>query len=148
MKSRIFILSLIMVVSLTILTSGGTKKEISVDEAIEAFSYTWINPDYTLKAKFVVYPDGKMSSYSLVDMPLDTPHRKVRYTIDEAWTDSDGNIWFKSTHKWPEEVILYQINKISESGNVWEYHFAHGDLSNLPDEINPDAPKYKIYYRQ
>jgi len=147
MKSRIFILSLIMIVSLTILTSGGTKKEISVDEAIEAFSYTWINPDYTLEAKIVVYPDGTMSPYSLVDMPLDTPHYEYRYTIHEAWTDSDGNIWFKSTHKFGVET-WYQINKISESGNVWEYHLAYGDLSNLPDEINPDAPKYRIYYRQ
>ena len=75
MKSRIFILSLIMVVSLTILTSGGTKKEISVNGAIKAFSYTWINPDYPGEpnAKYVVYPDGTMSAYSLVDMPLDTP---------------------------------------------------------------------------
>jgi len=151
MKSRIFILSLIMVVSLTILTSGGTKKEISVDEVLEVFCHTWINHDYDDKeipsAKAVGHPDGTISEYGRVDLPLDTPHYKQRYTIHEAWTDSDGNIWFKSTHKDGVET-WYQINKISESGNVWEYHRAYGDLSNLPDEINPDAPKYRIYYRQ
>jgi hypothetical protein len=146
MKSRIFILSLIMVVSLTILTSGGTKKEISVDEAIKAFSYTWVNPDYSrdMGRKIVVHPDGIISIYGLVELSLDTPHREERYTIDEAWTDRDGNIWFKTTHT-QQEGITYQINRISESGTVWEYHWS---FSDLPDEINPDAPKYRIRYRQ
>ena len=80
-------------------------------------------------------------------MPLDTPHNTYRYTIHEAWTDSDGNIRFKSTHKFGTET-WHQINKLSESGNVWEYHQDAGDLSDLPDELNPDATIYKTYYRQ
>jgi hypothetical protein len=147
MKTRTLLITIFLLTVVIIFTAGGTKKEISVDEAIEAFSYTWINPDNAPEAKLVVYPDGTMSVYSQVDMPLDTPHYTYKYTIHEAWTDSDGNIWFKSTHKYGVET-WYQINTISESGNVWEYDVAYVDLSNLPDEINPDANMYVIYYRQ
>jgi len=124
------------------------KKEITVDEVLKLFCHTWINPDYSrdMGRKIVVHPDGTMSLYGLVELSSDTPHRKERYTIDEAWTDKDGNIWFKTTSKMPDGTT-HQLNKINKSGTVWEYHWAFID-SDLPDGINPDAPKYRIRHRK
>jgi len=146
MKARTLLITILLLTVVIIFIAGGTKKEISVDEAIEAFSYTWVNPDYSrdMGRKIVVHPDGIISIYGLVELSLDTPHREERYTIDEAWANRDRNIWFKTTHTMPEGTT-YQINKINKSGTVWEYHFS---FSDLPDEINSDAPKYRIRYRQ
>jgi hypothetical protein len=147
MKSRILILSFVTIASLTILTSGGAKKEISMDEAMDAVSGIWINPDYSPQQstqKLVVYPkEGMIKYYHGVDVTLDTPAIIGGYTINEAWIDQKGNIWLKTTIK-RMDGTKNQLNKISNSGGVWEYVWSYGDL---PDDIESDSPKYKIWYR-
>jgi hypothetical protein len=94
--------------------------------------------------KLVVKPDGFLDEYANVDASLDTPALTMRYTINEAWIDREKNIWFKATFNTMLGTV-YSINKLSNTGTEWEYIWSYGDL---PDQIDADAPKYRIYYRQ
>ena len=87
--------------------------------------------------KLIVYPDGKFEYYPLI---TDTdPSRQGYYlTITEAWIDSEGVVWGKS-----RGVMRYQLNKISDSGNTWEF-------CERTDKYptNMDHHPYIIRYRQ
>jgi beta-lactamase regulating signal transducer with metallopeptidase domain len=125
------------------------KKKISKKDFWNAVSGTWVNTEYLgtyawFEQKWIVYSDGKWECYTLT---TDTnPSRKGYYlTITEAWTDSEGVIWGKST----EEIgaTRYQLHKISDSGNTWE-------ISDCPDAHPTEMDKfdtrsmYYIRYRQ
>jgi phage baseplate assembly protein gpV len=147
MKTRTFIAVSIFIIVAFVLIGGGSKKEITIEEAMEALCHTWINTDYppnTWVQKIVVYPDGRYVTYDRAEFPLDTPAIEKRITIEVAWTDRAGNIWFKATLKrWNRTE--YVINRIDESGTAWEYIDAWDDY---PEDIIPDAPKYRIRYSQ
>ncbi len=145
MKKRIFFVIPIIAAYLFVVLSGSAKKEIPVDKAMAAFSQTWINPDYVhWHQKQVVNPDGKINEYWKVDSPLETPAFRCKFTIDEAWIDREGNIWFKATVK-RMDGTTHSLNRISKSGSVLEGVWSYGEL---PDDINPDYPQYLVYYLQ
>jgi len=84
MKTRTLLITIVLLTVVMVAIAGGSKKEISVDEAIEALSHTWVNPDYSpdfSSQKWVVYPDGVIKYYPKADTPLDTPALSARYTI-------------------------------------------------------------------
>jgi hypothetical protein len=145
MKKRMYLVIPIIAAYLIVVLSGSAKKEISEDKAFEALSHTWVSTDKYMPGhpqKAVVSPDGKVIYYQQYDDP--SPTMPGTLTLTEAWTDREGNIWFKASHKWSTETI-YLLNKISDSGKMWEYVWSYTDL---PDDIEPDSPKYIVRYRQ
>jgi hypothetical protein len=114
----------------------------------EEFYGIWINPEYntrTFKAKKLCKPDGTWYDYSMTTK--DSWVGTGEYTINDKWTDANGDIWYKVT--WTSitsTYTYYELAKVSKSGTVKESVYA---INNYPEKIDPEDSKlhYRIYYR-
>jgi hypothetical protein len=94
------LITVVLLTVVTVLIAEGTKKDMSVDEAMDTFCNTWVNPDNSLEfEKKVVNSDGLIIYYQTVDSPIDSPAVTGRFTLKDAWTDRNGDVWFKKTEK-------------------------------------------------
>jgi hypothetical protein len=123
--------------------------------SIEDLAGTWINEEYDdiaspESAKVVVTADGVLTTYYRI------ADKKVRSTFEisivESWYDENGDIWFKSV--WERigalaEVthtnIYYSINRLSNSGTVWE---RCDQASDYPTELSQIAGALRIHFRK
>ena len=161
MKDRKLILVLtlisIFVVVVPVLFAGGSKKE--------EFHDTWINEEYkghTPPFEIMVFdPDGTLTFYKTEAAVFETGIEVLEggwircdfysYTIEDKWTDSDVNVWYKveaaeGGHE--EGQKFHLLIKISDSNRVLEYMVNR--LGDYHEEIDPtNVPyTYHIYYRQ
>ena len=142
MKSRPLISVLILIMAVFVLLAGGSKKE--------EYYGTWVNTDYDrsigthMLAKTIHNHDGTCALYITTS---DTePYLTATFTIEDKWTDSEGNIWYKILYTKTEQIISYfELTKISDSGTTLELVFS---IIDYPTEIDPNAYGYRIYYRQ
>ncbi len=150
MKARMYV-SISILVFVTLLVFGGcaTAKKVSKKD-YRFFSGTWINEEYNshpFLARLVIRSNGTFDGYFRI---ADTEKAGIgHFIIVDKWTDSEGNIWYK-THVWPGVIVEgkpsgYELDKFSNSGNVWEYISITGDF---PAEIDENHVKYHLYYRQ
>jgi beta-lactamase regulating signal transducer with metallopeptidase domain len=121
-------------------------KKVSERDFWKALSGTWVNTEYLgtyawFEQKVIIYPDGKWECYHLT---TDTnPSRQGYYlTITEAWTDSEGVMWAKSTEE--AGATRYQLSRVSESGNTWE--FCDGP-DTYPTEVDKSLAHYMYIIR-
>ena len=157
MKTRTYVVLLTMIVAITLLIACGNKKE-------EMYG-TWINEDYKGNTppfeKFIITSDGKMEFFKTEVAPWE-PEIELSdgewmpcdfhiFTIDDKWSDSDGNIWYKVAARVGgyEKIATnaYLLMKVSDSNNVLEYMV--GRLG-YHEELDSSAVKYtyRIYYLQ
>ena len=138
MKLCIFILSSLVLISLTGITLAG-------DEEISA---TWINTDYNhfTFQKRVFNPDGTFSFYRYVSSF--SPEIEGTYSVGEKWTDSEKILWYKLKatviKKGKSTEDYYYLSKISDSGKKLEFVFHATDYLKV---INADKPTYRVYFR-
>jgi len=150
MKPKTFVSILIFVLAVMIISEGfATEKRITKRD-YRFVSGTWINEEYNLhlfNARVVMHHDGKLDRYNRTS---DTGIKENGfYTIIDKWKDSEGNIWYKM-YVWQGEVVeghpsMYELDKFSDTGKVWEWNAFRGDF---PTEIDKNHPYYHIYYRQ
>ena len=150
MKTRTFVSIMILVLAVLIISEGyATEKKVTKRD-YRFFAGTWINEDYNshaFPARWELYRDGSWDGYNRIS---DTGKKYTgHYEIVDKWTDSEGNIWYK-THVWygpidEVHISAYEIDKFSESGKVWEYI---SDKFEFPTEIAESDYRYHIYYRQ
>ncbi len=150
MKTRMLVPILILVFAVMVISEGfATEKKVTKRD-YRFVSGTWINEDYdsyAFVARCELHRDGSWDGYNRI---LDTGKKVAgHYALVDKWTDSEGNIWYK-THVWWGSMVEghpmeYKLDKFSESGKVWEYI---GDKFAFPTEIDESHPKYHIYYRQ
>lgn len=152
-KLSLSVLSILIVLAFTL--SYAEEEKGYVPKENEEIYGTWVNENMRCK-KFILKPDGTWAEYNEVS---DTEPAKSgsyllsgTFVIEDRWTDSEGNIWYK--RKWwlgAKEIrhdsypFGYSLVRISDSGKIGEFHWAYGDY---PDEIDPEAPNYFIYYRK
>ena len=125
--------------------------EISTTECLKLLSGTWVNDEYQGFGKWgkqVRYEDGRADLYTEVSAIV--PVRESRIIINEAWTDSEENVWFKvhtfsGSYFEGADPANYALYKLGNSQNVLEYISSFHDY---PTEIDPDHVLYLIYYRQ
>jgi beta-lactamase regulating signal transducer with metallopeptidase domain len=129
--------------------ADDVNRKISEKDFWNALSGTWVNTEYIgtyawFEQKVIIHPDGKWECYHL---KTDTnPSRQGYYLpVTEAWIDSKGIIWCKTTSE--EGATRYQLHKISDSGNTWEFC---DDADTYPAEVNKSlrTSLYLIRYRQ
>ena len=147
MKRRIFMSVILIFFFITPIIAD----EISTTECMKLESGTWVNYEYRNEGEV-----GKQIRYEngMVDLYLEASdtemYRKGKIIINEAWTDNEGDVWFKS-HNFVGEYFegaephTFNLNKISNSRTVLEYIWSYHDY---PTEIDPDHILYRIYYRQ
>jgi hypothetical protein len=152
MKIRILVSILILVFAvLLVVGSCSTSKKAYVTKEDEKLFGIWTNPDYDetgILSKIVVKSEGTWYEYSRSSN--DIPAFKGEYTINEKWTDSEGNILYKTivTLIGAEHYRPYYIlSKIDKTGNIYEDLWT---TVHMPTDFNPDNVlyNYRIYYRQ
>jgi len=146
MKSKALIFSLVLFTAGIAFVGSGEKKEANIDEVLQIMSGTWINSKYDVRpdeAKIVCHPDGTTDNYNKTTDVAPRDHSK--YTIEQAWYDRDGNIWYKATFMIIGQYgIGYELGKLSNNATVLEFVVS---VVEYPEELDP-MRNYYIYYRQ
>lgn len=156
MKGRVLILGT-AVILLSIIALGANAQDKYLPKEHEELCGTWTNGqnggDIFHPQKAVIIYDG----YKLYSKISDSvPLEEGTFGIDSKWTDSDGNVWYKTfgtiTGKVYKGYRWQEIDKLSKSGTVWERALnpiGVGDFSpgNYPTKIDLNEPFYRILYR-
>lgn len=123
--------------------------------SIEDLSGTWINEEYNAieiphDPKEVVTADEVLKSYEYISDR--EPNWTYKLSIGESWYDENGDIWFKCVWELMGLVAevsptytYYSINKISNSGTVWECCWR---TSDYPTELSQLEGGYRTLFRQ
>ena len=154
MKTRMFVSIFILVLAVLIIAGScatGKKTYVSSDYVLKELTGTWYNEEYENPSaaffpKLIVHSDGSFEFFKEYAETTESSHYNGEYiSINEAWTDSKGNIWYQSKVKisWSSQSV-YQIDKISNAGEVLELVWS---TIEFPAEIDSENPNYSIYYR-
>ncbi len=109
----------------------------------EELDGTWVNMDADAgpPQKIISYP-GRFEVFGSAESK--TAMVTGSFWITDKWTDSEGNIWYKT-----EFVEFgkknYELSKISNSGKTWEFVYSS---SKYPTKIDPENATYSIYHRK
>ncbi len=119
---------------------------VSGDASEQKLVGTWINPKYngegrSAKLEYTLKPDGTIR-YVAYDND-DGSGNKFEGTITykEKWIDSQGRICGKSMVTLSDGMSWETLDRISVDGKTLEVQ------SGTPN-IDPNGPRYSIYYRQ
>ena len=156
MSSRTLVVSATVIV-LSIFVTGGWAQQKYVPRADEELYGTWTNGqnsgDWFRPQKLVLTANQYAEYCNTEALPTFT----WRLRIDDKWTDTDGNIWYKvfaigtGCFKGHSTQELY---KLSKSGTVMERALemtttGKDDPTLYPKGIDPNAPvSYWILRRE
>jgi hypothetical protein len=160
-KIAVRVLAVFLYYVLPILALTGQEKP-AVIEADDPLLGTWVNSDYDVRifeniAKIIISADGIKLDYLKIS---DTgPLSKTILTIEETWTDTDGNRWYKIqalTVEYPfpleEPFKRYILAKVNEAGNIYEHLSADDmypkDMNDLQAEPGHVSRSHGIWYKQ
>jgi hypothetical protein len=106
---------------------------------------TWVNLKYvgSIPKKIIYKSVGTFICFKEVNSKV--PCYGGRYLITGKWSDSKGNIFYKSNWvgDWGEEA--YQITKISDSGKTLEFVLGYDEP---PKNIDAHSVWYRKYTRE
>ena len=146
MKRTKVILSVVSIlVVLTLTVSYAEQKKGYVPKDDEEIYGTWVNTDYSLgrMQKMIVKPSEIIRFSSATDES--SYQYMLTFTIIDKWTDSEGNIWYRTENKDTLGIVYSVLDKISSSGSILEYVWSHYEY---PTEIDPNHVEYRIYHRK
>jgi hypothetical protein len=129
-----------LLILLLFLGSCATAKKSYVAEENEEYYGTWVNTDFNDRQ--IINPDGTFEHYY---GKSDKPRWYGTFTISDKWTDSDGNIWYKTIVTNQVGVRRYVLNRIDKSRGIWEYIYFSNDY---PDELDPSLMSYRLFNRK
>ncbi len=146
MKTKNYILGLILILAVfASIGSCATGAKSYKRDFRKDIVGTWVNSDYNqndmITAKVVVKPDNTMELYHSESTTWPSPCTII---IENRWTDSEGNIYYKAevTHS---IRTVYELWKLNNSKTTWELMWRALDYFT---EIDPNNTYYRIYYRQ
>jgi hypothetical protein len=130
---------------------GGWSQEQYVAKADDVFYGTWAN-EHMLIQKSVSFLGGFKNYLRISDAD---PLYEGEQQIVERWTDSEGNIWFKTFGTVTKGVLkgskFQQLLRLDKSGNVRENMWrpvSEFDPASYAPKIDPtDKLHYGLYYR-
>jgi hypothetical protein len=150
-KERIGRLSSLCLLVLLWMVNGAARP--SALEPDDPLIGTWVNDRYNgnadFSARFVIFPDCRELDYDSVAST--EPEYETRFTVDETWTDSEGNHWYKThgaTDFYPYKEPRYRgfgFIKISAAGSEM---VSVGSEIDYPEELSPIGGAYATYRRQ
>jgi hypothetical protein len=139
--SNLFVILILVVFSVTV----GTGESVYTATESEELFGTWVNTDYKdgMHAQMYIQRLGENERYSSVND--EEPTWTAETLINQKWTDSNGNIWYKIRWKAGAMGSGFSLIKISDSGKtlerVWS-QWEHPKALDISDET------YRIYYRK
>ena len=146
MKTRIITLCIFLIIMAFIAVEiYGENENIYIPKANEEIYGTWINEDM-ITQKLIYYYWGYGEEYR--EESNETPAGKLTFIIVEKWSDSKGNVWYKTFKRYNAAILNeFWITKISNNGTVYESVYNVGEFPTK-DELNVDHFNYLIYYHQ
>jgi hypothetical protein len=156
MKTRTAVAALVVLI---MSQSQGWAQEKYVPSEDEELYGTWTNEEYSgyhnpQPQRDVVSADGYKHFANVADS---TPFEERTLQIASKWTDSMGNIWYRTFGTFTSGQYIrchfQELDKISNAGKVWEYvrvlllPDAEIDPENFPSAIDPDDRTYNVRYR-
>jgi hypothetical protein len=136
----------LVIVFIVVLAGCATSNKAYKKAFKEEMVGTWVNTDYdnmnSKWAKVVIKQYGMFEGYNEAQA---TEFWKANISITDRWTDSEGNIFYKTIHAPIAGEKWYELWKLSNSGTVWELVW---DVFEYPTDINPNNSGYLIYYQQ
>lgn len=136
---------------------GGGKQENFVPKGKEELYGTWTNEKNSadvFHGQKVVVTAERMRIYTKVSDPA--PAMEVSWEITSKWTDSEGNVWYKTLGTSIGGVYKganwQALEKISKSGKVWERAMNLLETGKFnpafyPRTIDPNGSYYRVLYR-
>jgi len=149
-KTVLFVLMFFLTVYTCLISFADDKAKYGfyIPSEKEELYGTWVNKKYTgeqYSQKIEMYDWGYYEVYAKV---TDTFFVNGTYIIVDKWTDSAGNIWYKEYIRGRNELYpIFELDKISKSGTVWEYVIGYDDFPTA-DNMNSKNPYYRIRYRE
>jgi hypothetical protein len=134
------VLHIYILIFLFFLGSCGTVKKAYVAKEYEEYYGTWVNTEFNDRQ--IINPDGTYEHYY---GKSNKPRWYGTFTITDKWTDSEGNIWYKTIVVNQIGVSRYVLNRINKSRGVWEYVYFSNDY---PNELNPNLMSHRIFNRK
>jgi len=103
---------------------------------------TWVNIKYVtgIPQKIIYKPAGTFNCFKDADSKV--PCEGGRYLITGKWSDSEGNIFYKSNWVGDWGEAAYQITKISDSGRTLEFVLGYDEPPRNIDTANVWYRKY------
>ena len=146
MKTRIVTLCIFLIImAFTAVEIYGENENFYIPKSNEEIYGTWINEDMTSQ-QLIYYYWGYAEEYR--EVSHETPAYKFTFTIVEKWSDSKGNVWYKTFNRHNASILnVFWITKIINNGTVYESVYNEGEFLSK-DELNVDHFNYLIYYRQ
>ena len=143
---------LISVIFLTILAllafnrsqSYASDKKTYVAKENEELYGSWVNEDYNGSSRYAIF-EWKADGTFIVHRKTtdEIPFEDGTYTITDKWTESNGDIWYKTT--WDIYYFGrsgYMLICISNSGSTLE---SANSFSDYPTQIDPSNKNYQTY---
>lgn len=117
------VVSILLLLAFTL--SYAEEKKAYTPKDDEEIYGTWVNTDYSLAQlqKMSVKPSEIIRSASATDES--SYQYMLTFTIIDKWTDSEGNICYKTENKDTYGLFYYVLYKISSSASTLEYVWSH-----------------------
>ena len=147
---------LISSVLLVIVSLRGIAQDRYVAKADEEIYGTWVSANLarTQLQKYVLGA-GIMKRYRLLSDS--TPLDEATFEIDAKWTDSDGNIWYRThgvqTTGTYKDYTYVELDKVNNAGTIWEAQFfplaykVEIDPAYAPKAFDPNSSYHGFQYR-
>lgn len=137
MQTKIWVIvGTLMLFFAPILSAEDQKKEIPVEDAMEAYCATWYVETGLILHKLVYNTDG---TYGYYYKDAEKPNYSGTFKIKKSWKDGKGNMWLIVQLSYPDGP--WSLNKINEDGKVRE-RINRTFQDNLPAEIDPKDGSY------
>ena len=106
---------------------------------------TWVNMKYSssIPQKIIYRAVGTFTCFRKSNSKV--PCYSGRYLVTGKWSDSTGNIFYKSNWvgDWGEQA--HQVTKISNSGKTLEFVLGYDEP---PEHVDPENIWYRKYTRE
>ena len=137
MKTKNFaVVVFLILLASAIIFAEDYKKEIPLEEAMEAYCATWYVESGLILHKLVYNTDG---TYGYYYKDAEKPNYSGTFKIEKSWNDSEGNMWLIVQLSYPDGP--WSLNKINEDGKVRE-RINRTFRDHLPAEIDPKDGSY------
>ena len=159
MKKHVMILGTLVCLLILVFPGGCRPGEYTPKPREELYG-TWINKSYSghydpnkLDPQKEIIDSNGYHVFRFIDDSGE--HWTGAETITSRWTDSEGNIWYKTykggwTDMSEKTVVPHFLYKLSKSATVRESVYvtrASYAPSAFPTKIDPKDPSYLVYNR-
>jgi hypothetical protein len=139
-RKKLVFLGLLTLFAAPLVLAEDYKKEIPVEDAMNAFCGTWIMVSDAPCQKQIWNQNETFEWYCFGEK--EKPVREGTFKIEKAWKDLEGNIWCIVWRSFSGNS--WTLSKISNAGTVLE-HMRSLSGKCIPDKIDPDDARFDYF---